>query len=1169
MMQSETIIIKHEGFGIFTKQLCGFIFVLVVTGLGDYYSFTQMNRLSDLTTKIFNHPLRVTRAVLSADTHIVKIHRSMKDVALSSTSTELQTAISSVNVDEKQVFEHLGIVEKWILGDEGAALLAETVELFQDWKPIRDEVITLTQAGNRTQAFAITKGKGAEHVDVLNRKMEELKNYAAIKASGMLSDSHETLEKIVEAILIIFLGLSLLCGLFGYLLSRMITDSIKQLVKGVVEFGRGNLDYEVKVKFKDEIGWLANAFNNMSAQRKIVDERLNLQSEIMTNMAEGVLLVSIETGLIVYANPKLEEMFGYVPGEMNGKHVSGVNAQTDKQPEETAAEIMNEINTSGEWHGEVQSIRKNGTQFWSYAKISIFEHFTYGKVAVSVQTDITRRKLLENELLGHRSHLEETIKKRTAELEKEIAEHKRTEYLLIEGGKRFRAAVTNAPYQIMIHAQGGEVLQLSKSWSDITGYRPEEIPTIYDWAKLAYGLNELDEEAIQVINKVYILRDRERQDDGVWPVIIKSGEIRYWDFSTTPLGKLADGRNYVITMAIDITDRKQVESKILKLAQIVESSIDAIVGVDLKGNVTTWNPSAEKLFGYSAREIIGTTVDKVAPDRLKGELGENVRKMVTEEVQINTETVRMRKDGTEFDVLLSAGPIIENEKVIGVSAILRDITARKQMEENLISAKQTAESANQAKSEFLANMSHELRTPLNAVLGFSQLLLRDGTLHSNQRENVNTIVRAGEHLLNLINDVLEMSKIEIGRMELRYQNFNLHSMLDTIKRMVGLRAENRGLRLTMSISPQLPRIISTDEGKLRQVLMHLLRNAIKFTEEGSISIRVSCSDHEISDFDQKTELYFEIEDTGIGIAPEEANLLFNPFQQSKLERGIIEGTGLGLAISQKYVGLMGGEIIVKSDLDKGSVFSFSIQTEKISSAETENDKPYKNVIGLKPNPLKQHSWRILVVDDNPQHRTLLKELLNVVGFDVQDAINGEDAVEKNLLWHPHLILMDIRMPVMNGYDAARKIKSDPEGKNTVIFALTADALQEERGKMISAGCDDFVSKPIQIAEIFEKMAKYLGISYEYASSNSKTGDIKTRRVDEVLTPESLRIIPVEMLKELEQASARLKIKDVTRALEKIQSDFPVIAEPLARLAKDYKYQEIWDLIQKTKEDQNE
>jgi len=423
-VKNQGLIQQKEGLGIFAKLLFGLIFILAVTGIGDIYSYSQMNRLSDLTARIFNHPLRVTTAVLSADTAIVKIHRSMKDVALSSTETELEAAIIAVKTYENEVFENLGIAEKWILGDEGALLLAETVKLFQDWESIREEVISLTKSGNRAHAIDITRGKGAAHVEALNSKMRNLKNYAAVNASAMLIESRVTKNTILKTTAITFLGVILVAGLFGYLSTRTLNDSIKKLISGVAEFSRMNLNHQVTVKSRDEIGWLANAFNQMSQQLKKSIEDLNLQSEIVANMTEGVFLVRVEDGIIVYANPKMEAMFGYDAEEMNGKHISVVNAPTDKHPEETANEIMRVVIETGVWQGEIKNVKKDATIFWCYANVSAFEYSKYGKVLVSVHTDITKRKRLESQLKQNHLHLEETVKKRTIDLEREISERK-------------------------------------------------------------------------------------------------------------------------------------------------------------------------------------------------------------------------------------------------------------------------------------------------------------------------------------------------------------------------------------------------------------------------------------------------------------------------------------------------------------------------------------------------------------------------------------------------------------------------------------------------------------------------------------------------------------------------------------------------------------------------
>ncbi|MGL5879891.1 MAG: ATP-binding protein, partial [Xenococcaceae cyanobacterium] len=371
-------------------------------------------------------------------------------------------------------------------------------------------------------------------------------------------------------------------------------------------------------------------------------------------------------------------------------------------------------------------------------------------------------------------------------------------------------------------------------------------------------------------------------------------------------------------------------------------------------------------------------------------------------------------------------------------------------------AKNTAELANRSKSEFLANMSHELRTPLNAILGFSQLMNREKSLTLGQQENLGIINRSGEHLLSLINDILDLAKIESGKMTLYPTDFDLYTLLELIEEMLVLKAESKGLNLIIDRDPNLPRYINTDDKKLRQVLINLLGNAIKFTNEGSVTLKVKsrrdatgrvCT--KVKSQKVSVELYnliFEIEDTGAGIAPEEINNLFEAFTQTETGKQSQQGTGLGLPISRKFIELMGGEITVSSEVGKGSVFKFNIQALISEASKIKGQKPTRRVIALEPN---QQEYRILVVDDRIENRQLLLKLLEPIGFKVKEASNGSEAIEMWQQWQPHLIWMDMRMPVMNGYEATQKIKSHLQGQATVILALTASTFEDEKSVVLS------------------------------------------------------------------------------------------------------------------------
>ncbi len=413
---------------------------------------------------------------------------------------------------------------------------------------------------------------------------------------------------------------------------------------------------------------------------------------------------------------------------------------------------------------------------------------------------------------------------------------------------------------------------------------------------------------------------------------------------------------------------------------------------------------------------------------------------------------------------------------------------RKQAELALSHAKELAESANRSKSQFLSNMSHELRTPLNAVIGFTQILQRDVSLNADQQEYINIINRSGEHLLGLINDVLEMSKIESGRMNLEENDFDLSRLLNTVESMFRLKAREKGIALTIECANQVPCYLHGDEGKLRQVLINLMGNAIKFTQDGSVTVRLSSQEKpapenvapensaQKNSANACTLLWVEVEDTGPGIAPEEIDLLFQAFRQTQSGRQSQQGTGLGLSISRRFVELMGGQLQVQSNVGKGTVFSFQVAVQRLESLDIGGDRKVPRVMGIAPH---QSTYRILAVDDQLENRLVLVKLLTPLGFEVAEAKNGQEAIDINNTWQPHLILMDMRMPIMDGYEATRIIKEERTSGRPAIIALTASAFEEERNLILHTGCDDFVSKPFREALLLAKIAEHTGVAFIY------------------------------------------------------------------------------------------
>lgn len=510
------------------------------------------------------------------------------------------------------------------------------------------------------------------------------------------------------------------------------------------------------------------------------------------------------------------------------------------------------------------------------------------------------------------------------------------------------------------------------------------------------------------------------------------------------------------------TERLIVSEQKVKL--LFDSVGQGFFGLDAKGAFSFVNPVACETLGYESTELLGLhlyktiNMETVTPKVTKLLLNEKSTK-TTGIIELQS------KDGRSFPAEYTSTPILDqNDNIDGSVVVFSDITKRKKQDDALKLAKDTAEAANHSKTLFLASMSHELRTPLNAILGFARLLLKDVKLDNQQKNNLKTIYKSGQHLLSIISEILEVAKLQVGKIKVTNSAFDLHSFLKNIVLIFDNRAQAKGLNFKYQDFSRLPHFIISDEQRLRQVLFNLLSNAIKFTDEGEIHLDVSYENEQLS---------FTVGDTGPGISEEDIPLIFKPFEQAKSSHRQNQGTGLGLAITRELISLMDGDISVESHLNKGSKFYFHVRSPETFMGELPRGKKELDLI-LSPSSANK---KILVVDDIVENRSLLVQILQHLGFDTCEASSGLQALEQLYLCQPHIIFMDIQMPHMNGFEVVDRIRSGTDHPNVPIVLVSANVFEENRQKALEEGANAFIEKPIKEEEIIHTLQTLLDVTF--------------------------------------------------------------------------------------------
>ena len=619
------------------------------------------------------------------------------------------------------------------------------------------------------------------------------------------------------------------------------------------------------------------------------------------------------------------------------------------------------------------------------------------------------------------------------------------------------------------------------------------------------------------------------------------------------IGQLAHSFNKMrenLKDSFEIIDKQKAQYK-----SIFETAIEGIFQASQDGKILKVNRALAEILGYSSPEEMETTISNIA---LQLYVNPNDRQIYVERLEKDGfvrefEASLKRKDGKIITVSMNTQRLYdETRKLHFYQGMMEDISERKRIGEYKI-AKEAAEKSNRVKSEFLANMSHELRTPLNAVIGFSQIMSHDQTLSSDQKGNLQIINRSGKHLLALINDILDMSKIEAGRIALDERDFDLYQLLDEVHDIFKIKADKKGIEIVFEHEPEVPRFVRTDETKLRQILVNLTGNAVKFTQDGSVKVQVNIIG--------ESELQFSISDTGPGIPPDDIDRLFDPFAQTQTGKDSHEGTGLGLSISEKFVNLMGGKISIDSRLERGSIFKFDIKAHKGEKSRIAEELPTRRVIGLEESDSGGNNkhYRILIVDDIHSNRKILATLLAPLGLDIREAKSGREALDVWKEWQPHLIWLDIRMPEIDGYAVIKRIKNTAPEHPTVIISISASTFEEDRQKALDLGCDGFVGKPFKEFEIFEEMKKHLHLRYVYAEDIQKD-DLAREAQEQALSLETVKGLPSKWKIEMKQAIEHVDLDQMGILIEEMRKRDETLAEAIQQRIDQFDYEKVLEAL---------
>ena len=918
--------------------------------------------------------------------------------------------------------------------------------------------------------------------------------------------------------LYVLLVVVLFSTLIALVLARQLSRPLKLLSQMTRAISRGSLDARVSEQWGGELGQLATTFNHMVSILKETTVSRAYMNSIIQNIGECIVTLD-EHGLITSINQAAEKTFG-----ISQKEALGMNAKR-LLDDRGMAEYVGKARQQDEKYGpfvptedarpmEYQAKRADGSQFAMELSVTRME-VDGRRIRICIMRDITQRKRIEETAMRLGRTLEESH---------------------------------NEIY--IFDAQTLRLVQVNKGARQNLGYSMEELREL-SFPGITQELTEVSfaklAEPLQSGNKdtVMCTTVHRRKNGSLYPV------QAHIQLSTM------EGRPVFVVIAVDTTELRRAETALQeseqRLATLVEYAPDAIMILDAdSGRFVQANPKGVRLFGYPREELLKMDSLSVSPPRQPDESESKavLAKKIAAALQGEApafEWVFLHAEGGTFWCEVHLVRLPAGDRAL-LRANIKDITQRKQAEEELRQAKDAAEAANRAKSEFLANMSHELRTPLNSVLGYAQLLKRDGNWSPKQKQALMTIEQSGEHLLGLINEVLDLAKIEAGALELQLGPCNLPELLRGVAELMRARAQDKGLAFACEGLSALPARVRADERRLRQVLVNLLDNAIKYTQQGQIALKVSA---------RRGRLRFLVEDTGIGIHPVHKQEIFNIFQQVR-QGPFQQGTGLGLAISRRLVSLMGGKLHVASMPGKGSRFWFDLEMPTLAAPELARPSVTNKIIGVKG----AKKLKVLIADDQEDNRALLRDLLIPLGFEIYEAQDGEVCLSQAERVQPDMLLVDLRMPAIDGETVIRRLRTSSGLPKLAIIVISASAFEHNREQCLEAGADDFLSKPFHLEELLALLAKHMEVEWVYSepSPDLCSGESVNRPPT---SPIVLSNVLWERMVELAKRGDIRQLRKQAKQLAQLDERYGPFAEELCGLIERFQINKIRQLLAST------